>query len=456
MLRQRELAHRQTSLLHAAIVVCLLIAFTGFYQGIVGTMLLESEASADGAAGRLLFNGRVLSFIAIASVLGVNWRASGAELERFALVIMFPLYCLLTSQWSIDKALTIKSGVLLCAPTLVGFLLGAQMGRLFSVRFVQYFLVAVVLVSAGLAIAVPDVGRHTHRGVLFNAHTGDWKGVYYQKNLLGGVAGLVVLCFAVMRAGGRHPRMQRVIAIVLSVCVMLLSRSATATIAVIVTLALYYLCKWVMAFGRFGRVAIGAGLGVAAFAALVLLNAMPSAWISISQKTATVSGRTVIWSEALQQFRSAPLFSVGYGTVGPHILSPKMLVDISKAAVDVHSGYLWILTESGAVGFLLFVVVIMCSVRRCIRMARGAEPALVEMYWFMGCLYVYAGLVAITETNAFSPIGTIGFFVYLLTGALWGGGGAGSAGVQGAGSFRRFIRYRSDRQVEPAGTGGAT
>ena len=73
--------------------------------------------------------------------------------------------------------------------------------------------------------------------------------------------------------------------------------------------------------------------------------------ISSSSQSAsgTLNGRTIIWKAGLSQWKDAPILGYGIGSF-ESVVNP-LHVDISSA----HNSYLHVLTETGFIGFMLFI-----------------------------------------------------------------------------------------------------
>lgn len=83
----------------------------------------------------------------------------------------------------------------------------------------------------------------------------------------------------------------------------------------------------------------------------------------------TLTGRTIIWREGMRIFMSSPITGVGAGAASG--LYVQTFLGRERVA---HNTFLQIATETGAVGVLLFLVMIACAAAGIPRMQRAFRP----------------------------------------------------------------------------------
>ncbi|HWD10429.1 MAG TPA: O-antigen ligase family protein [Solirubrobacteraceae bacterium] len=121
-------------------------------------------------------------------------------------------------------------------------------------------------------------------------------------------------------------------------------------------------------------------IGLAALATVVFFAANPAAWHRISAGNSSGSGRVDIWTVAWRVVHDHPFAGVGiaqFPQVSPHyVLQPGVLEYVSlivEKHIVVHNLYLQLWVETGIVGLLLFVGLIVTSVAAALRAARRFE-----------------------------------------------------------------------------------
>jgi O-antigen ligase len=118
-------------------------------------------------------------------------------------------------------------------------------------------------------------------------------------------------------------------------------------------------------------------IALAALATIVFFAANPAAWHRISAGNSSGSGRIDIWTVAWRVVRDHPFAGVGvaqFPEVSPHyVLQPGALEYVNlivEKHIVVHNLYLQLWVETGIVGLLLFVGLIVVSLGAALRAGR--------------------------------------------------------------------------------------
>lgn len=214
----------------------------------------------------------------------------------------------LSVLWSTAPDLTVRRVVAVYATTLAGVVMASrfrwsELAEVFATAF------AILTVMACLmAVAVPSIG------VMHELFPGAWRGLWADKNALGGIMtlGFAVLASAAMLNPTRAKIWWPFAA--LAVLLVIMSTSKTSLVAVM------------MALGGLMFVALvrrGPALGVATSWLTVLAVVMvlsvgifaSDVFFKALGKDATLTGRTEVWSAALRQIEKRPWTGYGYGAV---------------------------------------------------------------------------------------------------------------------------------------------
>jgi O-antigen ligase len=95
----------------------------------------------------------------------------------------------------------------------------------------------------------------------------------------------------------------------------------------------------------------------------------------VGDNTDTLNGRTGLWEVAWKGWQQEPIWGYGLGQF------------VARSSVQVESTYLWLLVDSGLVGFMPFVLVFILLLKNSIRVYRArapsifVEPDLVAVFW---------------------------------------------------------------------------
>ncbi len=214
----------------------------------------------------------------------------------------------------------------------------------------QMGLFAICFLSAGMAIFFPSIG------VLSDyMHGGQWSGLFSSKQSLG-ICAAMLLFFSTFRLMHGASSPYSWISIALSVLCLLASGSrGGGALAVAAIGAIYFMRKW-RALARalaFAPLIMGfAGAGVIAY-----LLYTQNRYLVVFGASLDFTERTYIWQHALKFFWDFPWLGAGingFWTRG--VVKDLFLERYSWFLDNYHSGYIAILTETGLVGYLLFLL----------------------------------------------------------------------------------------------------
>jgi O-antigen ligase len=292
-----------------------------------------------GVAGLLLVSPLRMSRVVLPAVMGlilVGW-------------------ALASYRWSIAPDLTLRRSVALLFTTVFGLHLASRYAwRDLIGLFAGVFLVLAVG-SYVASLLFPGFGVHA------TIHPGAWKGLWYEKNELGGQMVLGTLACASAAIVRPEQRRLWIFGAILAAGLVIASTSTTALLGLLIV------CGGLMGLAllrRGGAVAVftlwTALAGAAAFLAVVLLA--PDVFFALVGKDATLTGRVPIWIVVLDHvIPNRPLLGYGFNTyfipTNPDYLR---LVDIvGWPAPHAHNGYLNLAVELGLPGAALGVLILL-------------------------------------------------------------------------------------------------
>ncbi|WP_340646308.1 O-antigen ligase [Phenylobacterium sp.] len=235
-------------------------------------------------------------------------------LSAFSAVMRTPFLIVLMAVvgfsilWSTAPDLTVRRVVAVYATTLAGIVMASrfrwsELAEVFATAF------AILTVASFLmSIAVPSIG------VMHELFPGAWRGLWADKNALGGI---MTLGFAVLAAAAMlNPTRAKVWwpFAALAVLLVIMSTSKTSLVSVMMALgglmfvalvrrgpALGVATSWLTVM------AVVMVMSVAIFASDIFFKALG--------KDATLTGRTEVWTAAIHQIEKRPWTGYGYGAV---------------------------------------------------------------------------------------------------------------------------------------------
>lgn len=234
-----------------------------------------------------------------------------------------------------------------------------------------------------------------------------FSGVYHP-NTIGSFAAVLVMAAACTNPRRLRPSLL-VAAAVGGTIVVLLTRSRSALVGLLVALAI----RWLVA-ARLSRtvfvLAVCAWIAAAAF--LMVGEAGPGlrdAFLSVrsDSNVETLSGRTALWDELLRYVSQRPVLGYGFGSFWDARRVQEIYLAQRWPVTEAHSTYIQQLLDVGAVGLTLYLLIIAAALRRAIRGLRATGD---HAYAFMICVLAYFIVVGSLETTHPNP----GFLTFLL------------------------------------------
>jgi O-antigen ligase len=338
---------------------------------------------------------RSVFFVAYAAALAlvlVRPGDFGRALLRQPLLIAICWLMCASMIWSISPDQTMRRGIALAFTSLSGVALAARFrwARLAEVLATAFAVMAIGSFLAGAAL--PGFGRD------HDLFPGAWRGLWTDKNLLGGYMALGGGIFAA--AGLLNPR--RAIVwwpmVGLALLLMVLSTSKTALVSCLLGLCGVGLI-WLVRRGPAMAIvtSYGAVLGLVGVAMVALLAS--DVVFALLGKDATLTGRTKIWAGVMHVIDQRPWLGWGYGAVWTNEEVWAPLAWITKIAgfraYHSHNSWLEQWLAAGVVGLGLWAAYFMETCVRAILAVYRSPGA----YLALPFLLVY-GLISLTESIA--------------------------------------------------------
>jgi exopolysaccharide production protein ExoQ len=341
-----------------------LAGFLGF-----GPFLYGDRLGQETPAAALLYPIRSLATVGIFG-LALLFGGRPPRTIRAVILLIYVLYLACTTLWSVDRAITARAAVDMAAIciSLSALCNGLPVSR--SINVLLNVLVATLVVSSLLAVAMPAIGVMGAYDSWSEDQAGAWRGLFVEKNALGGTAaiGLIVMVRswrvwtipAIIKAGG----------VVAALVCFIFSRSANAWVGLVAMGV-----ATILFAGNPSR--IRAAITWTMLSAIVAVMATSSAVLTALDflgRDTTFNGRTPIWETSIELWQNAWLTGYGYVAGTSKTLQPILLQTHGVAARHAHSGYIEALVETGVIGLLLFVLLILACIWRASTLPRSTPP----------------------------------------------------------------------------------
>lgn len=276
-------------------------------------------------------------------------------------LLLFPAAVALSFLWSADPSATFDGAIRIAATTLMGIYIGARFDLHEQARAVFWVLLLAVGASAAAGVASVDFATMPD---------GTTRGLFYHKNGLGSRAALLVVAgLTLIHAGSLRPL--AVVGVVVGALGALLSQSAAGVALSALALLAVPLAVAVRGSGTgvLVRLAtIGAAAAFAAFA-LVGLRVEPVAEILAAlERDATLTGRILLWEQALQRIAERPLLGFGFEASWHAAMDWRTLQALDRLGdvLNFHNSFLEVGVALGLLGLAIAAVTVAAYVRAAI------------------------------------------------------------------------------------------
>jgi O-antigen ligase len=368
------------------LVMSLLLYSQGWILPIFGSRF-------DAASSAAIRNAYLPAYAGAVVILAMRpWDTAMATLRQPFLIALLAVTAL-SVVWSIAPDATVRRLVALFATTLTGVVL--------AVRFRWATMAEVMATALGLlAVASFVAGLVLPFGRMTELFPGAWRGVWMEKNALGGNMAMAFSIFgaAAMLVPKRAWLWWSLAGLALGL--VLLSTSKTSLVSLGLggaALAFVWICRRGAASGVAATWA--AVTGAALLAAFLLFAA--DVFLELLGKDATLTGRTKIWAAVMRQIEERPWTGFGYSAVwddksgwGPLAWITK---DAGFKAQHAHNSWLeqWLgMGFAGLIAWALFYGQTLIAALVAVFRDKGA-------YLALPFLVIYS-LVSLTESIAVS------------------------------------------------------
>lgn len=375
-------------LILAAAGVFLLLVYS---QAWVFPLMGEQADTSQGGLIRALY---LPAYAAGFLLLAVSPGAALLAILRQPFLILLLVLVAASYFWSIAPDQTVRRVIAAYCSALGGVVLASRLKWSELAELAACAMAILAVIALLTALVLPTVG------IMQEIFPGAWRGVWSEKNALGGNMALAFVIFGA--AAVLNPRR----ALLwwgfasLALALILMSTSKTSLVALILGFGgLIFVA--IVRRGPVTRVvmvwlaivAAGMGLGVALFAA--------DAVFDLFGKDATLTGRTKIWAAAMTQIEARPWTGYGYGVVwddlGPWSPLAAMVRDAGFTPQHAHNSWIeqWLgMGILGLAAFALFYA--QTAILTVVALFRDAGAYLAAPF-----LIVYS-LMTITESIAMS------------------------------------------------------
>jgi O-antigen ligase len=339
----------ESRLLDAGYVVFLLLIFVGLSPFSPRDAITQSASTGEGDVLR-----QICFLSAFALIAGTAlWTRGFSALRAITIAMALTLvWCLASSLWSVEPDVTLRRAVLSGVVVVCALLAVDAIGIERSLRIWRYVLVGILIVNWVSVFLLPEavhLASDTEEAVI-----GDWRGLYFHKNIAGGVSAVSAIMFLFFALRYRRWSDFAFFAAAVGFLVMTQSKTSMGFLAVALVAAAFY-----RLIGRGGLDRM-IGLTAAGLALLVGVALAAANWDTISalfRDPTQFTGRAAIWQAEIAYIGDHPLLGAGYGAFSDtglrSPLYPYMGGEWIGRVPHGHSGYLELAVIIGLTGLAI-------------------------------------------------------------------------------------------------------
>jgi exopolysaccharide production protein ExoQ len=253
-------------------------------------------------------------------------------------------------SWTGYPLLTIRKIIGILGTTLFGFYFASRFPITESLKLTNFAFCIMAILSLITGIILP------HYGVMAGQHEGAWRGIFIHKNILGRMMSMyTIMAYSLLRICKNKVYLWHIL---LAICLVILSKSASA---IIITALL-------LMFGHFLKIQkLPLPLVIFLTGIFIILIFGISVYVSENfdtlltsfGKDATLTGRTELWGELFKMIAVHPILGYGYGGFWTGGIGESAIVDAVTgwSVAHAHNGYINVMLDLGCTGLALYLII---------------------------------------------------------------------------------------------------
>jgi O-antigen ligase len=295
-------------------------------------------------------------------ILFSAWRIQGVALFNSVSPLLLALvaWCLLSACWAAVPDVSFRRAVLAGVMVLSAMMSVSLVGPERALSLLRRVLGAVLLINWISILLVPQAVHLP--GEVDPGLVGDWRGLYFHKNIAGSVTGITALFFFFSMLQSRRLLDFVLFLAAVLFTVMTHSKSSIGLLPVALGLGLIYRSAWRRGIDRFA-------MGVVVVLIVIVGGAVVALdWTAITrifEDPNQFTGRAAIWQGEISFIADHPLLGAGYGTFADtgalsplhNYVSDSWVQNVSHG----HNAYLQLLVTTGGIGFALAILALVLA-----------------------------------------------------------------------------------------------
>lgn len=320
---------------------------------------------------------RLLSNIIFVLIVFYYLLTKRIKMRRYELLIAFVLFIGVTLLWAPDKFETLKLYINFIGPCSYFIIIFCMLDKDKIINILKNYCSLVVIMDILSLTILSKVG---YMGDGPTTHV--VRGIHLSRSTMIIYLNFCIFIYAYFINYNRKSYKKRNFAILmlaLSVILIVFSRSSTGivTIALFLPLLLLIKSKRISKLLIRSVVIIGISLPIINFSSPLIDKIIGS----VFNKTLTFSGRKYIWDYALDKLANNPILGNGFNSTG-YLLNEKVIPIYDRVASHTHNGFLELFLQSGLIGLILGVSIILITFRYTFKLDKR-EANIIRIYFII-------------------------------------------------------------------------
>ena len=352
----------------------------------------ETIAAGEGDLIRQIFYLLIFATIFVTAIQREGLRALDAVPVALALLLV---WCGLSALWAAEPLITIRRVGLEVVVVLSIMLSVNGLGIDRSLRILRLVLAVVLIVNW---ISIPILPQAVHLSNETDPSiVGDWRGLYFHKNITGAVCAISAMLFLYYAIRDRSRTDITLLVATIGFLVMTRSKSSMGLLPLGIAAGALYFWAWRRAVDR-AIVSIALILLLAIGGVIAALNYTAISHILSDPQEFT--GRAAIWQAEIAFIRDHALLGSGFGSFADTGALSPLHAYVGASWVDTishgHNGYLQLMVTTGLVGFALAMIAVIVSPAVAFWRMDGMDRLLKA---FLFSLFVFFAFHNLTESD---------------------------------------------------------
>lgn len=273
------------------------------------------------------------------------------------------LWAVASVAWSEAHGVSLRRCVALLGTTAAALFLASRFEPKQQIRLVAHCIGFTAVISLVAALLFPEYAIQ---------NTGEWTGVFYQKNVLGHAMALGVFSYTFLALGDRRGRLFNLLMAALCGGLIVMAQSMSAMLV----------CTTMFVLLRFRNVLLLRARHVVAFATAAFVLGVPITIYVIHHmgqilkalgRDPTLTGRTALWDSVLTEIATRPWLGFGYSAFWVTSEGDRVQAQLGFTTNHSHNGYLEVTLGLGLIGAAILFIVLMTNILRGIRQVQHSE-----------------------------------------------------------------------------------